>query len=112
MDLIFALLLAANVSTVHAAPSKPIHRPSIVRVVKPRMLVTSKQLHRMNEDTNDADDTEDLYLPSAEIVAKPRKPEERSDNVKKRLAAARLLALAKHREVWGLTHANQACYSS
>lgn len=112
MDLIFALMLAANVSVAHAAPTKPIHRPSVVRVVKPHVLVTSKQLHRMHEDSTDADDTEDLFLPSAEIVAKPRKPEERSDNVKKRLLAARLLALAKHRTTWGLTHPNQACYSS
>jgi hypothetical protein len=114
MDLIFALLLAANVSMAHAVPAKPakpIHRPSIVRTVKPHILVTSKQLHRMHDDSDDADGDTDV-LPSPEVVAKPRKGSKLDEKVRQRLTAARLLALVKHRDTWGLTHPNQACYSS
>jgi hypothetical protein len=104
MELLFALLLAANVSSAHAAPtkpSKPTHRTSIVRVAKPHILVSSKYLHRMGSTSGDADDENDEFLPSAEIVAKPRKPLELDDNVRRRLLAARLLALAKHKDMWG-----------
>ena len=52
------------------------------------------------------EDDDDWALTSNEVVAKPRRNHELTDNAKRRLLAARLMALAKHQEIWGYHGSN------
>ena len=47
------------------------------------------------------EEDDDWVVISNEIVAKPRRNHELNDTIKRRLLAARLMALAKHQEIWG-----------
>ena len=76
------------------ALTKPLKRPH--RLSKTPTILNSKYF-----DFGIFEEDDDWAIIGSEIVAKPRRSHDLDDTIKRRLLAARLMALAKHQEIWG-----------
>ena len=76
------------------ALTNPLKRPH--RLSKTPVILSPKYF-----DFGIFEEDDDFAITSGEIIAKPRRNHELNDTIKRRLLAARLMALAKHQEIWG-----------